>query len=67
MIPKKKIILPPISQKTNLESIEKEDINYNEFKELHYSNEYNIKKEETNNFNNLSTIPDNNQNFSNFE
>ena len=75
LIPKKKILLPPIKQKNNniLDNIEinnreSEDIN-NEYKEI-LNNDFinnNIKREESNNFSNLSVISDNNQNFSNFE
>ena len=71
LIPKKKILLPPIKQKNNniLDNIEinnreNEDIN-KEYKEI-LNNDFvnnNIKREESNNFSNLSAISDNNQKF----
>ena len=77
LIPKKKILLPPIKQNINniLDNIENnsresEYINVNnEYKEkINNDNNYNnMKRVESNNFSNLSAISDNNQNYSNFE
>ena len=87
LIPKKKILLPPITQNANLENMDNYNYNYNnnndynynnkedynnnfnnnsEFKEMGF-NDYNPKKEESNNFSNISSINENNQNYSNFE
>jgi len=61
---KNSLLLPPITKKINLEKDNslKDDLNSNEFKEI-INNDYNMKKEETNNFGNLSAITNNNQNF----
>ena len=61
---KNSLLLPPITKKINLEKDNslKDDLNSNEFKEI-INNDYNMKKEETNNFWNLSAITNNNQNF----
>ena len=71
LIPKEKILLPPITQNTNLENINnynydynfnnKDDINNDNsgFKEISF-NDYNPKKEESNNFSNISSINENN-------
>ena len=61
---KNSLLLPPITKKINLEKDNslKDDFNSNEFKEI-INNDYNMKKEETNNFGNLSAITNNNQNF----
>ena len=76
LLPKKKILLPPISQKPNEENVnnnEKEDdfnlnnINQNEFKE-NKNNDNSFKNQDSNLFGNLSAIADNNQNImNNFE
>ena len=61
---KNSLLLPPITKKSNLEKENslKDELNSNEFKEI-INNDYNMKKEETNNFGNLSAITNNNQNF----
>ena len=61
---KNSLLLPPITKKINLEKDNslKDELNSNEFKEI-INNDYNMKKEETNNFGNLSAITNNNQNF----
>ena len=61
---KNSLLLPPITKKINLEKDNslKDERNSNEFKEI-INNDYNMKKEETNNFGNLSAITNNNQNF----
>ena len=66
LIPKSKVFLPPITQKVNLENISNNEINNSEFNDMRF-NEFNMKKQETNNFGNLSAITNINQNFSNEE
>jgi len=65
LVPKKKILLPPITQKINLEN----NLNRNdkmEFKENSSENERD-KKQESNIFGNLSVITNNNQSYSVYE
>ena len=69
LIPKKKMLLPPIINKENIENdnIEKEDFNNNnELNEI-LNKDYSIKKSESNFFGDLSAITDNSHNINKFE
>jgi hypothetical protein len=69
LVSKNNILLPPIKQKSNLQgnnNVNVNDIinNNNEFNEILFNDNNNMKKEETNNFSNLSDIMNDNQNIS---
>jgi hypothetical protein len=71
LISKKKMLLPPIINKENIENdnIEKEDfnnINNNELNEI-LNKDYSIKKSESNFFGDLSDITDNSHNINKSE
>jgi hypothetical protein len=66
-VSKNNILLPPIKQKSNLQGNNNvNDIinNNNEFNDILFNDNNNMKKEETNNFSNLSDIMNDNQNIS---
>ena len=69
LVPKKKILLPPITQKVNLENnyYRNNKNNKMEFKDNSSENENNMKKQESNIFGNLSIITNNNQSYSVYE
>ena len=68
LVSKNNIHLPPIKQKSNLQGNNNvNDIinnNNNEFNDILFNDNNNMKKEETNNFSNLSDIMNDNQNIS---
>ena len=69
LIPNKKVLLPPLSNKINIENenSEKEDIiNSNELSDK-LNKDYIMKKSESNYFEDISSISDNNFNFNKYE